>query len=112
MKTLTPLLFLAFLAPAPHGAEVHIAFSGVIAHVFDGTHAPRAVAMRGAGHMLHHATLHIAQASIASSEVPLACDHGDCVLELRDVALRFPGAGRPRYAAVGRSTQSCRICAR
>src|SRR6185503_5416020 len=53
-------LLLAILLSAPavrRGAEVHIRFSGVICHVFDGTHAPRAVAMRGGGTMLHHAVL-------------------------------------------------------
>ena len=104
MRKLTLLLALAILASAPaerRGAEVHIVFSGVIAHVFDGAHAPRAVAMRGMGSMLHHPTLHIPQASIVSSDVPLDCDGGDCVLELRDTALRFPGGGRANYAAGG-----------
>ena len=101
MRKLTPLLFLAFLGAVPRGTEVHIAFSGLIAHLFDGVHAPRAVAMRGEGHMLHRAALHIPEASIASSEVPLACDNGDCVLDLRDVALRFPGTGRAHYAPGG-----------
>src|ERR1043166_418663 len=27
----------------------------------------------------------------------MTCDNGDCVVELDGVALRFPGAGRPRY---------------
>ena len=101
MRKLAPLLFVLLLASAPRGAEVHIAFSGVIAHVFDGVHAPRAVAMRGSGAMLHRPTLHIAEASIAKSDVPLTCDNGDCVLELRDTALRFPGGGRPHYVPGG-----------
>jgi hypothetical protein len=69
----------------------------VICHVFDGTHAPRAVAMRGGGTMLHHAVLHMAQSSVASSEVAMACDNGDCVLELADTAVRFLGSGRPQF---------------
>jgi hypothetical protein len=98
------LAFLAALvllaaAPARRGAEVHIRFSGVICHVFDGQHAPRAVAMRGGGTMLHHATLHMAQESIASSEVAMTCAGGDCVLELADTAVRFLGSGRPHYDA-------------
>jgi hypothetical protein len=98
------LVALAMFVSAPaarHATAVHITFSGVICHVFDGRHAPRAVAMRGGGTMLHHATLHMAQASIASSDVPLACDNGDCVLELNDTALRFLGGGRASYAAGG-----------
>jgi hypothetical protein len=93
-------LLLAILLSAPavrRGAEVHIRFSGVICHVFDGAHAPRAVAMRGGGTMLHHAALHMAQESIASSEVAMACDNGDCVLELADTAVRFLGSGRPQF---------------
>jgi hypothetical protein len=95
------LAFLAALvllsaAPARRGAEVHLRFSGVICHVFDGTHVPRAVAMRGGGTMLHHAVLHMAQESIASSEVGMACDNGDCMLELADTAIRFLGSGRPQ----------------
>jgi hypothetical protein len=92
------LVALALVVSAPaarRGAEVHIRFSGVICHVFDGTHPPRAVAMRGGGTMLHHAVLHMAQESIASSEVAMACDNGDCVLELADTAVRFVGSGRP-----------------
>jgi hypothetical protein len=101
-KLIVVALAIFVSAPAQHrGTEVHISFSGVICHVFDGQHAPRAVAMRGGGTMLHHATLHMAQESIASSDVPLSCDNGDCVLELRDTAIRFPGAGRARYAAGG-----------
>jgi hypothetical protein len=91
------LALLLSAAPARRGAEVHIRFSGVICHVFDGTHAPRAVAMRGGGTMLHHAVLHIAQSSVASSEVGMACDNGDCVLELADTAVRFLGSGRPQF---------------
>lgn len=94
---------LAMLVSAPaarHATAVHITFSGVICHVFDARHAPRAVAMRGMGTMLHHATLHMAQESIASSDVPLRCDNGDCVLELADTAVRFVGSGgRARYGA-------------
>jgi hypothetical protein len=104
MRKLTFLVFLALLASAPaahRGTEVHISFSGVICHVFDGLRAPRAVAMRGSGHMLHHATLHMPQASIASNELALSCDHGDCVLDLADVELRFPGIGHARYAPGG-----------
>src|ERR1043165_8389736 len=92
------LVALALVVSAPavrRGAEVHIRFSGVICHVFDGQHAPRAVAMRGGGTMLHHAVLHLAQSSVASSEVAMACDNGDCVLELADTAVRFLGSGRP-----------------
>ena len=84
------------------GTEIHIAFSGIICHVFDGQHAPRAVAMRGSPGMEHRATLHVAQASIASSDVALSCQQGDCVLDLTDVALRFLGSsGRPRVTAGG-----------
>jgi hypothetical protein len=79
------------------GTDIHIAFSGLICNVFDGQHAPRAVAMRGMDEMLHHATLHIPQASIASTDVALNCDQDDCVLDLTDVALRFPGGGRAHY---------------
>ncbi|HKS22659.1 MAG TPA: hypothetical protein VJZ76_07670 [Thermoanaerobaculia bacterium] len=104
MRKLTFLVFAAILASAPaahRGTEVHISFSGVICHIFDGQHAPRAVAMRGSGHMLHHAALHMPQASVVSSDVALSCDRGDCVLELSDIELRFPGAGRARYAPGG-----------
>jgi hypothetical protein len=103
MRKLAFLAALVLLAAAPtrRGAEVHIRFSGVICHVFDGTHAPRAVAMRGGGTMLHHAVLHMAQESIASSDVAMACDNGDCVLELADTAVRFLGSGRPQYDAGG-----------
>src|ERR1043165_3886643 len=99
---LVPLLAILASAPAAHRrTQVQISFSGVICNVFDAEHAPRAVAMRGGGTMLHHATLHMAQESIASSDVPLACDHGDCVLDLANTALRFPGAGRAHYDAGG-----------
>jgi hypothetical protein len=81
--------------------DVHITFSGLICNIFDGQHAPRAVAMRGTADMLHHATLHIRQSSIASTDVALSCDQGDCVLDLTDVALRFPGGGRAHYDAGG-----------
>jgi hypothetical protein len=99
MRKLAFLAALVLLAAAParRGAEVHIRFSGVICHVFDGTHAPRAVAMRGGGTMLHHAVLHMAQSSVASSEVGMACENGDCVLELADTAIRFLGSGRPQF---------------
>jgi hypothetical protein len=103
MRKFVLVLFAVFVsAPAARrGTEVHISFSGVICHVFDAQHAPRAVAMRGGGTMLHHATLHMAEGSIASSDVPLACDHGDCVLELADTAVRFPGRGLAHYTAGG-----------
>jgi hypothetical protein len=91
-------LLLAAPARRPQ-AEVHIRFSGVICHVFDGQHAPRAVAMRGGGTMLHHAVLHMAQESVASSEVAMACADGDCALELADTAVRFLGSGRPHEDA-------------
>jgi hypothetical protein len=99
IRKLAFLAALVLLAAAPtrRGAEVHIRFSGVICHVFDGTHAPRAVAMRGGGTMLHHAVLHMAQSAVASSEVGMACDNGDCVLELADTAVRFLGSGRPQF---------------
>src|SRR5947209_6309216 len=83
------------------GAQVHITFSGLICSIFDGQHAPRAVAMRGSADMLHHATLHIPQATIASTDVALSCNQGDCVLDLTDVALRFPGGGRAHYDVGG-----------
>jgi hypothetical protein len=95
------LVALALVVSAPavrRGAEVHIRFSGVICHVFDGTHAPRAVAVRGGGTMLHHAVLHMPQSSVASSEVAMTCDNGDCLLELADTAIRFLGSGRPQFA--------------
>ena len=102
--SLLVVLSLAFLTSAAvprRGAEIHISFSGVICHVFDGEHAPRAVAMRGTPGMLHRATLHIPQASIASANVAMSCAGGDCVVDLADVALRFPGSGRARYSAGG-----------
>src|SRR5436190_24367317 len=94
------LLSFALLTTAAvprRGAEVHIAFSGVICHVFDGQHAPRAVAMRGTPDMLHRATLHIRETSIKSADVALRCADDDCVLDLTDIALRFPGSGRAHY---------------
>ena len=48
MRNVTLLLALSILTSAPAerpGAEVHIV-SGVIAHIFDGVHAPQAVAMQ------------------------------------------------------------------
>lgn len=78
-----------------------MSFSGVICHVFDAHHPARAVAMRGTAAMPHHASLHVPQASIASADVALTCDGSDCVLDLTDTALRFPGSGRARAAAGG-----------
>jgi hypothetical protein len=101
------LLAVCFLAMAPidrseRGTDVHIVFSGLICHLFDGAHAPRAVAMRGHAGMEHQATLHIAAASIASSDVTLACAGGECTLDLANAALRFaPGSGRAHYDAGG-----------
>lgn len=83
------------------GVDLHITFSGLICNIFDGQHAPRAVSMRGTAEMLHKATLHIPQSSIASTDVALSCDQGDCVLDLTDVALRFPGGGRAHYDVGG-----------
>jgi hypothetical protein len=97
LLALTAVLFLTSAALPRRGAEVHISFSGIICHIFDGEHAPRAVAMRGTPGMLHRATLHIPQASIASSNVAMTCGNGDCVVELNDTSLRFPGAGRAHY---------------
>lgn len=83
---------------ADRGADVHIVFSGLICHIFDDGHAPRAVAMRGSAGMEHHATLHLMRDAIASSEVPLACDGGECTLDLTNTALRFAaGSGRAHY---------------
>jgi hypothetical protein len=80
------------------GADVHIVFSGLICHVFDDGHAPRAVAMRGSEGMEHHATLHLTRDAIASSEVLLACDGGECTLDLTNTALRFAaGSGRAHF---------------
>ena len=105
VPSLFALLILAILSSgvARHqsGVEIHIGFSGLICNIFDGQHAPRAVAMRGTADMLHHATLHIPQASIASTDVALSCEQGDCVLDLTNVALRFPGNGRAHYDAGG-----------
>jgi hypothetical protein len=99
LLALVAVLFLTSAAIPRRGAEVHISFSGVICHIFEGQ--PRAVAMRGSDHMLHRATLHVPQASIASADVPMTCAGGDCVVDLDGVALRFPGAGRPHYDAGG-----------
>jgi hypothetical protein len=97
LLVLTAVLFLTSAAVPRRGAEVHISFSGLICQIFDGQHAPRAVAMRGTPGMLHRATLHIPEASIASSDVAMTCGNGDCVVDLADTALRFPGAGRAHY---------------
>ncbi|HEV8435499.1 MAG TPA: hypothetical protein VGR95_18970 [Thermoanaerobaculia bacterium] len=97
---LIPVITLGLLssgAARRSDVEVHISFSGLICSIFDGQHAPRAVAMRGTADMLHHATLHIPQSSIASTDVALTCDRGDCILDLTDVALRFPGVGQAHY---------------
>jgi hypothetical protein len=99
LLALTAVLFLTSAAVPRRGAEVHISFSGVICHIFDGQ--PRAVAMRGSGGMLHRATLHVPQSLIKASDVALQCDDGDCVLALDGVALRFPGSGRAHYDAGG-----------
>ena len=101
LLALTAVLFLTSAAVPRRGAEVHLSFSGIICHVFDGQRAPRAVAMRGSGGMLHRATLHVPEASIASSAVAMSCANGDCVLDLDGVALRFLGAGRAHYDAGG-----------
>jgi hypothetical protein len=99
LLALTAVLLLTSAAVPRRGAEIHLSFSGVICHIFDGQ--PRAVAMRGSGHMLHRATLHVPEASIASSDVAMTCAGGDCVVDLDGVALRFPGSGRARYDAGG-----------
>ena len=95
------VLFLTSAAVPRRGAEIHISFSGIICHIFDGARAPRAVALRGTPGMLHRAVLHVPQASIAASEVAMSCANGDCVVDLTDAALRFPGAGRAHYDAGG-----------
>jgi hypothetical protein len=95
---------LAFLGASPvprPGADVHITFSGLICHVFDVGHAPRSVTMRGTDAMPHRATLHMQQAAIASSEVPLACDGNECTLDLTNTGLGFARAGSPTYSRGG-----------
>lgn len=83
------------------GADVHITFSGLICHVFDSGHGPRSVTMRGTDAMPHRATLHLLQAAIESSEVPLACDGTECTLDLTNTALRFARAGSPSFSRGG-----------
>jgi len=78
------------------GADVHIAFSGLICHVFDQAHPPRAVVMRGNEAMPHRATLYISQSAIASSDIFLTCEGGECTLDLTNVAMRFRSAGAPQ----------------
>src|ERR1043166_1973979 len=101
LLALTAVLFLTSAAVPRRGAEVHLSFSGIICHVFDGQRAPRAVAMRGSGGMVERGTRHVPEASIASSAVAMSCANGDCVLDLDGVALRFLGAGRAHYDAGG-----------
>jgi len=89
-------------SPAPHaGADVHITFSGLICHVFDAGHAPRSVTMRGTDAMPHRATLHLQQAAIESSDVPLTCDGTECTLDLTNTGLRFARAGSPTFSRGG-----------
>jgi len=89
-------------SPAPRGgADVHITFSGLICHVFDAGHAPRSVTMRGTDAMPHRATLHLQQAAIESSDVPLACDGNECTLDLTNTGLRFARTGSPTFSRGG-----------
>ena len=83
------------------GADIHIAFAGLICHVFDPDHAPRAVIMRGTDEMPHRATLTLLESQIASSEVALSCADGQCTLDLANTGLRFPDRGRPTYEKGG-----------
>jgi hypothetical protein len=83
------------------GADVHITFSGLICHVFDAAHAPRAVTMRGNDAMPHRATLYMQEAAIASSEIPLTCDGRECSLDLTNTGLRFVGGGSATFSRGG-----------
>jgi hypothetical protein len=95
---------LALLGASPAsrgGADVHITFSGLICHVFDGGHAPRSVTMRGTDAMPHRATLYMQKAAIESSEVPLTCDGTECTLDLTNTGLRFARGGRATFSRGG-----------
>jgi hypothetical protein len=95
-------LWLLGASPVPRdGADVHIAFSGLICHVFDAAHAPRAVTMRGTDAMPHRATLYLQQAAIGSSEVPLTCDERECSLDLTNTGLRFARGGSATFSRGG-----------
>ena len=83
------------------GSDLHLSFGGLICHVFDPAHAPRAVILRGTSSMPHHATLTMPEEQIASTEVPLDCAQGQCAIDLANTAVRFQQAGRADYERNG-----------
>jgi len=51
--------------------------------------------------LLHHATLHLQQAAIESSDVALTCDGTECTLDLTNTGLRFARSGSPTFSRGG-----------
>ena len=87
--------------PREKGAALQIMFGGLICHVFDGTHAPRAVILRGSESMPHRAVLSMPSSQILRSEVPLDCANGSCSLDLENTALRFSEPGEATFEPGG-----------
>jgi hypothetical protein len=83
------------------GAELHIYFAGLICHVFDPDHAPRAVILRGTASMPHRAVLTLSEHQIESTEVSLSCSDDKCNVDLENTALRFALGGNATFEASG-----------
>src|SRR5690349_2327980 len=66
------------------GVDLHVSFGGLICHVFDGGHAPRAVMIRGTNSMPHRALLTLSEHQIEFTDVPLQCANGECTLNLEN----------------------------
>ena len=100
---LTLALLTLGATPRPRPTEVHITFSGIVTHVLDPAHPPRAVMVRGEGHMLHRATLYLRASQIEWSDIALLCDSdGACAIPLETMRVRFAGpTGRPTYDTGG-----------
>jgi hypothetical protein len=94
-------LFLGSADRVRDGADLHISFAGLICHVFDAQHAPRAVMVRGTAAMPHRATMVLSERQIAATDVALSCSNGECSVDLQNTAVKFLHGGRASFEPGG-----------
>jgi hypothetical protein len=83
------------------GADLHVSFAGLICHVFDGQHAPRAVIVRGTASMPHRAVLTVNEQQVEATDMALSCIEGECDIDLENTAIRFEERGGATFERGG-----------